>query len=458
MKNFQNLLAGFVILLATSALFATEFDLDYAIFRGSDNNAIVEVYLMIPRSLFEFSPEGEIYQSSGYVRVAFTADDTVRGMQEWSIVDRVNQLTEITETQKIPDIVTFSMPEGEYKIIALVMDLIRKKNYRQEIEVNLRHFPDKSISLSDINLSSNVSKTNTQNKFSKYFGYDIIPNASNLYGQQHSAIYGYCELYNLSFDPSRIGNYQVKYSITDLNNNEKVTLGWKTKKKPGTSAVEISSINVQSLSSGLYNYTISVRDMDTDQTTEISKRFYIAKSDLRDLQHLALADDLDNMNEKQLDEAFGPLKYLANDTEIRRFRKSDITGKRTILRQFWDQRDTNPSTPINEARVKFEQLLQFVNEQFSTSRQKGWKTDMGRVYLVYGPPSEVERFASSLETKPYQIWHYYEIEGGIIFIFIDKSGFGQMELVHSTGRNELQDYQWSRWINPSPSSSSDGSN
>jgi GWxTD domain-containing protein len=218
--------------------------------------------------------------------------------------------------------------------------------------------------------------------------------------------------------------------------------------------VEIGSIDIQNLPSGLYNFMISTRDMDTDQTADISKRFYIVKNDLRDMQALAIADDLDNLNEEQLDEAFGPLKYMANDTEIRSFRKSDITGKRTILRKFWSQRDPDPATPINEARIKFERLLQNVNEQFTNSRQKGWKTDMGRVYLVYGPPSEIERHASSLEAKPYQIWHYYEIEGGIIFVFVDKTGFGQMELVHSTGRNELQDYQWERWVSPSPSSSS----
>jgi len=454
MKSMRNLLGVIVILMATTALWSTDFDLDYAVFRGSDNDDIVEVYLLIPRNLFQFSPEGEGYQSNGYARIAFTSNDTVRGMQEWNIVDRVTQLAEITESQKIPDIVTFSMPEGKYKIIALVMDLILKKTYRQEIDVNLRAFPNQSVCLSDINLSSNVSKTNTQNKFSKYFGYDVIPNAGNLYGAQHPVIFGYCELYNLSFDPSKVGNYQVKYSVTDLNKNEKVSQGWKTKKKPGTSAVEIGSISIQNLPSGLYNFIISARDLDTDQTADISKRFYIVKDDLRDLQSLALADDFDNLNEEQLDEAFGPLKYMANDTEIRSFRKSDLTGKRTILRKFWSQRDPDPTTPINEARVKFEQLLQNVNDQFSNSRQKGWKTDMGRIYLVYGPPSEIERHASSLESKPYQIWHYYEIEGGIIFVFVDKTGFGQMELVHSTGRNELQDYQWERWVSPSPSSSS----
>jgi len=67
---------------------------------------------------------------------------------------------------------------------------------------------------------------------------------------------------------------------------------------------------------------------------------------------------------------------------------------------------------------------------------------------MYGVPSEIERFPSDLENKPYQIWYYNEIEGGVKFYFVDKTGFGSYELVHSTARNELQDINWQRWISP----------
>ena len=96
MKSIRNSLGVIVILLATTVLWSTDFDLDYAVFRGSDNDDIVEVYLLIPRNLFQFSPEGEGYQSNGYARIAFTSNDTVRGMQEWNIVDRAVSYTHLT--------------------------------------------------------------------------------------------------------------------------------------------------------------------------------------------------------------------------------------------------------------------------------------------------------------------------------------------------------------------------
>ena len=149
---------------------------------------------------------------------------------------------------------------------------------------------------------------------------------------------------------------------------------------------------------------------------------------------------------------FAPMKYIAGDKEIRRFKKSDVEGKRAIITQFWNHRDPDPTTLVNEAQVDFNQRLQYVEQQFATPRQSGYKTDMGRIFLIYGPPSEIERFPSSIEAKPYQIWRYFEIEGGVEFVFVDKTGFGMMELVHSTARNELQDYQWQRWISPTSSS------
>jgi len=232
--------------------------------------------------------------------------------------------------------------------------------------------------------------------------------------------------------------------------------GWLAKKKPGNSAVEISNLNIASLPGGLYDYKVEVSDEISQQTTSGTKRFYIVRSGAQANMAAMSGDDLklEGLSEKELDEYFGPLKYIATDTEIKQYKKSDLTGKKQIILHFWDRRDKNPQTPINEDRIDFEQRLQIVNEQYSTQRSNGWKTDFGRVYLLYGQPSEIERFPSALENKPYQVWHYHQIEGGVVFYFVDKNGFGSYELVHSTARNELQDIDWERWISPTSSSPS----
>jgi len=78
--------------------------------------------------------------------------------------------------------------------------------------------------------------------------------------------------------------------------------------------------------------------------------------------------------------------------------------------------------------------------------REGWEIDRGRVYILHGEPDEIERMPSSEDRKPYEIWHFYQIENGVQFIFVDRSGFGDYLLVHSTKRGELQDPTWERYL------------
>ena len=435
--------------LLTITSIADDFDLDYAVFRGDDANDIVEVYLLIPRGLFEFVKDGEKYQSNAYVRIAFAFDDTVRQMKEWSFSDKINDPTKISDTQKIPEIATMSIPKGNYRIIAILMDLNSKQTFRQEKDINVRDFSIETLDVSDIQLSGQISRTEDENKFSKYFNYDIIPNASNIYGEQHAKIYAFCEIYNLTTDSGQDEYYQVQYSITNINDDIVKLDDWVDKKKPGKSAVEIKSMDISDLSSGLYNFRVAIKEENGGEEIASSKRFYIAKNDHKKLAMDAIDEvNVSMLTEKELNKIFEPLKYFASDKERRLYRKSTVDGKRNIIRNFWKGRDPDPTTSLNEAEYEFQRRLNFVKQQFSSPQHDGWKTDMGRVYLVYGEPSEIERFPSSMQSKPYQIWYYYELEGGSFFIFVDKTGFGTLELVHSTARNELQDENWERWIQP----------
>lgn len=437
-----------IVLVVTA--FTAEFDVDYAVFKGSTEISVVEVYLMIPRVLFQFIPEQDQYHSNALIRVALAQNDTVSDLQEWQIADRVADTLQLRNNQKIPEIATLQVKPGSYKLIVIVADLNNKRQYRYDKQIEVVNFTENKLMISDIQISSQISRTSQENKFSKYFGYDIIPYASAIFSENQSSVYAFLEVYNLKIDPVTPSNYKVKYSIDDLNGKEVVNGDWHSKKKPGTSAVEINNLNVASLPGGLYDYKVVVTDEATQQTIGGTKRFYILRSGTPQTTSTmnTVALQLEGKSEKELEEIFGPLKYFATDTEIKRYRKSDLEGKKQIILHFWDKRDRNPQTPLNEEQVKFEQRLQYVNQQYSTQRAQGWKSDFGRVYLIYGQPSEIERFPSALENKPYQIWHYNEIEGGVKFYFVDKTGFGSFELVHSTARNELQDVNWERWISP----------
>ncbi|HQJ47156.1 MAG TPA: GWxTD domain-containing protein, partial [Ignavibacteriaceae bacterium] len=107
----------------------------------------------------------------------------------------------------------------------------------------------------------------------------------------------------------------------------------------------------------------------------------------------------------------------------------------------------NSSLPENEYFRQYLQRVALSNERFTSMGKPGWKTDRGRVYLLYGEPTEIERYPNQLETRPYEIWQYTDIEGGVFFIFGDLTGFSDYTLINSTKRGELRDDNWARRIN-----------
>jgi hypothetical protein len=74
--------------------------------------------------------------------------------------------------------------------------------------------------------------------------------------------------------------------------------------------------------------------------------------------------------------------------------------------------------------------------------REGWKTDRGRVYILYGEPDEIERYPDSEGRKPFEVWRFQKIEGGVEFVFVDRWKNGNYELITSTKRGELQDPNW----------------
>ncbi len=85
------------------------------------------------------------------------------------------------------------------------------------------------------------------------------------------------------------------------------------------------------------------------------------------------------------------------------------------------------------------------NRDFRVLGRDGYKTDRGRVYIQYGPPDDYDRHPNETNSRPYEIWTYHSIQGGVIFVFVERQSGGDHELVHSTHRNEISDQNWQRF-------------
>src|SRR5690606_18748493 len=140
------------------------------------------------------------------------------------------------------------------------------------------------------------------------------------------------------------------------------------------------------------------------------------------------------MPEEEIDQNIRHAEVIANGRERDRFRRAaTLDDKRDALVAFWQARDTNPATSINEARREFYDRLQYALDRYSSSLNEGWNTDRGRTVLKYGYPSQVNPRLYQSDTIPHEIWEYDNIPGSgrSVFVFADRTGFGDFELVHS---------------------------
>ncbi|KAA3658347.1 MAG: hypothetical protein DWQ10_11330, partial [Calditrichaeota bacterium] len=127
---------------------------------------------------------------------------------------------------------------------------------------------------------------------------------------------------------------------------------------------------------------------------------------------------------------FEPLKYIMHSGEFKDFMAFDSLQKAAYLDKFWNKRDPSPDTDKNELKTEFEQRLTFANDQFSViSKQKtGWKTDRGKIYIRFGKPDMIRNQTNKIDEPPLEIWFYRK--AGSRFVFRDKKGDGDFELIH----------------------------
>lgn len=147
----------------------------------------------------------------------------------------------------------------------------------------------------------------------------------------------------------------------------------------------------------------------------------------------ALYKELSEADKKWLDE---DVKYIITDEEREAFlRLSNEEERDNFIEAFWQRRDPTPDTPENEFKEEHYRRIAYANEHFA-SGVPGWKTDRGRIYIVFGKPDEIDSHPSggtyerSMEegggetsTYPFEDWRYRYIEGignEVIIEFVDQ--------------------------------------
>jgi len=426
------------------------FDCSASVFRGSEGKDIVELYYAVYQKFLKYTPDG----NSGYsadakldVYIYMKNVDKPMAVNSYKIPSVINDTSGNAIKNKIVGQVNYEMKYGEYKIVVAASDF-NNPSMSDSIEFDLlvEDFSG-GVKLSDIELATSITKSSdTKNLFYKNT-LEVTPNAGGLYGSNVSELYFYAELYNLSTS-NMSDEVIVKRRILTLNNEEIISS--EKKIKPGVeSRVEFGMFKIDSLKTGSYIFELSYIDPLKNLNIAKTKKFFLyTVSDDRQSSDKGQEDYLKSeyviLNEKELDDLFDKAIYIRKDEEIRTYKGlRTLEEKRKFMYDFWKKRDDNQMTPQNEFKIAYFKRMNEANLKFKESFKDGWKTDRGRIYVLYGPPSDIQHNSFESETKNYDIWQYDALQGGTNAIFIEKdTGTGIYTLVSSTIRGEFQDDDW----------------
>ncbi|HEX5413438.1 MAG TPA: GWxTD domain-containing protein [Terriglobia bacterium] len=126
----------------------------------------------------------------------------------------------------------------------------------------------------------------------------------------------------------------------------------------------------------------------------------------------------------------GPVSYIINPRESVAFESLTSNAEREMfLRQFWERRNPSPGGRTNAFKEEFFRRVDYADAHFAAG-YPGWKSDRGHMYILYGPPDEIQYHPTS---TPYHfsVWKYQhlgKLGNDVVFVFVDLTGNGDYRI------------------------------
>ena len=159
--------------------------------------------------------------------------------------------------------------------------------------------------------------------------------------------------------------------------------------------------------------------------------------------------ELSDSDKKWLNE---DVRWIISDEERKAFMQlSNEEEREKFIEAFWDRRNPNPDSEDNEFKDEHYRRIEYANEHFPAGKP-GWMTDRGRIYIVFGPPDEIESHPSGgsyerpmeegggeTSTYPFEDWRYRHIDGigeEVIVEFVDDCMCGAYEMTMDRSKKD----------------------
>ncbi len=148
--------------------------------------------------------------------------------------------------------------------------------------------------------------------------------------------------------------------------------------------------------------------------------------------------------------------YIITDSERKAFLQLQTNEEREqFIEEFWQRRNPDPDSVDNPVKEEHYRRIAYANEHYA-SGVAGWRTDRGRIYIMYGKPDDLESHTQGetwnrpldqgggeTQTYAYEDWTYHYIEGigeNVELEFVDPSGTGEFRLTTDPSEKDAMLY------------------
>lgn len=224
---------------------------------------------------------------------------------------------------------------------------------------------------------------------------------TEFYSGEH--MLSYLEIYGLEPDSLQ---YEAVYRISD----SKGTVLLEQKKKVlkyDYVQVDTHAVSLRGMTDGTYNYSVTIKDPSSGSNV------------IRD-RRLSVTIHGDVVEPR----FYREIKYLVSSIEYKRFEELDGAQRRVYLKEFWSRHDY----------YRFEKRMLEADAAFSTYTLQGRDSERGRLYIMQGPPDEVEVVPIADWARPFEVWRYY---GRKDYVFCDTRNDHNPRLIRVLKPGEL---------------------
>lgn len=426
-------LTSIILITPITAKSALELTIDALSFKADSGRAYVELHFDLPRALITFSKDDDNQAYFGALKfeVLIQNDSVSLARDEWRLEDIAETKEQVISGQHIVDTRIYQMFAGDYQALVTITDSISGNKTFYNKHFNVPSYPDSVFSFSDVQLAIHIVEGNVHPRFNRG-EFSIIPNPRRLFAPP-TPIFFYLEIYPASGDNLE-REYTLERSILSSSQTILNELPPIVRRGSAPFAV-IDTIPTADLSGDTYYLQLKITCGDLS-STRTSKFFIYQPGGSRTALIPQIYDSAAVLDE------FAQVEFLLTREQVAQAIKMSVSEKGWFLERFWKRYDDDPETPEVPLRKVFRTRVAEADARWTNSRSPGHQSDRGRIYVVHGEPDDREIHTLDLHAKPYEIWTYNSLQGGVIFAFVDRSALGEFTLVHSTFRGEVFNPDW----------------